>query len=124
MPILDDSKKGRAKKEHRLDKDFTRAMQKGLWEELKGFILRRSARLLPFNEVKDKMEIWFVRNLGIQNVSIDSIGNCIRFGTPILSRMVTTGSQWPGQRGLKMLKLDPTNMDAMFPWIGEGTWKS
>jgi len=73
MPIFDDSKTRHAKKEHRLDKDFTQAVQKAFWEELKGLILRRSARLLPFDEVKDKLEIWFVRDLGIQNVSIDSI---------------------------------------------------
>jgi len=48
-------------------------MQKAFWEELKAFILRRSTRLLPFDEVKDKLEIWFVRDLGIQIVSIDSI---------------------------------------------------
>jgi len=48
-------------------------MQKAFWEELKGFILRKSTRLLPFDEVKDKLEIWFVRDLGIQTVFIDSI---------------------------------------------------
>ena len=73
MPIFDDSATKNAEKKHRPDVDFSQAMQKAFWEELKGFILRRSTRLLPFDEVKDKLEIWFVRDLGIQTVSIDSI---------------------------------------------------
>ena len=73
MPIFDDSTTRRARKEHLSDADFSQAMQKAFWEEIKGFILRRSTRLLPFDEVKDKLEIWFVRDLGIQIVSINSI---------------------------------------------------
>jgi len=73
MPIFDDSATKNAEKKLRPDVDFSQAMQKAFWEELKGFILRRSTRLLPFDEVKDKLEIWFVRDLGIQIVSIDSI---------------------------------------------------
>jgi hypothetical protein len=73
MLIFDDTTTKRAEKKHRLDSDFSQAMQKAFWEELKGFILRRSTRLLPFDEVKDKLEIWFVRDLGIRIVYIDSI---------------------------------------------------
>ena len=73
MPIFDDTTTKRAEKKHRLDSDFSQAMQKAFWEELKGFILRRSTRLLPFDEVKDKLEIWFVRDLGIRTISINSI---------------------------------------------------
>jgi len=73
MPIFDDSKTRRANKEHRLDEDFSRAMQKAFWDELKGFINRKSPRLLPFEEVKDKLEIWFVRDKGIQTVPVDGI---------------------------------------------------
>ena len=73
MPIFDDSATKNAENKHRPDVDFSQAMQKAFWEELKGFILRRSTPLLPFDKVKDKLEIWFVRDLGIQIVSIDSI---------------------------------------------------
>jgi len=73
MPIFDDSTTKEAEKKHQLDVDFSKAMQKAFWEELKAFILRRSIRLLPFDEVKDKLEIWFVRDLGLQTVPIDSI---------------------------------------------------
>jgi len=73
MPIFDDSATKNAEKKHRPDVDFSQAMQKAFWEEIKGFILRRSTWLLPFDKVKDKLEIWFVRDLGVQIVSIDSI---------------------------------------------------
>ena len=73
MPVFDDSTTKRAEKKHRLDVDFSQAMQKAFWEKLKGFILRKSTRLLPFDEVKNKLEIWFVRDLGIQTVFIDRI---------------------------------------------------
>ncbi len=73
MPIFDDTTIRQASKEHRFDIDFSQAMQKAFWGELKGFILRRSTKLLPFEEVKDRLEIWFARDLGIQSISIDSI---------------------------------------------------
>ena len=73
MPLFDDRTTKRAKKEHRADTDFIQARQKAFWDEIKGFISRRSNRLLPFDEVKDKLEVCFVRDLGVQTVPIDSI---------------------------------------------------
>jgi hypothetical protein len=73
MPLFDDRTTKRAKKEHRADTDFIQARQKAFWDEIKGFISRRSNRLLPFEEVKDKLEVCFVRDLGVQTVPIDSI---------------------------------------------------
>lgn len=73
MSLFDDRTTKRAKKEHRADTDFIQARQKAFWDEIKGFISRRSNRLLPFDEVKDKLEVCFVRDLGVQTVPIDSI---------------------------------------------------
>ena len=73
MRIFDDSRLQQANKEHQSDIDFSLAMQKAFWDELKGFILRKSTRLLPFDEVKDKLEIWFVQDLGTKTVIVDSI---------------------------------------------------
>lgn len=73
MSLFDDSTTREARNNHQPDIDFSQAMQKAFWEEVKGFIMRRSNRLLPFDEVKDKLEIWFVRDLGLKAVSIDSI---------------------------------------------------
>ena len=73
MTLFDDSTSKRANKEHQLDIDFTRAMYKAFKEELKGFLLRKSRRLLPFDQIKDKLEISFTRNLGVQEIAIDNI---------------------------------------------------
>ncbi|MFH1933700.1 MAG: hypothetical protein ABIN18_19255, partial [Pseudomonadota bacterium] len=73
MPLFDDSKTRSANKIHQLGSDFSKAMKKAFWDELKGFINRKSTRLLPFDEVKDKLEIWFVQDLGTQTVIVDSI---------------------------------------------------
>ena len=73
MALFDDKTTRRAQKELQTDNDFSLARQKAFWDEIKGFITRKSTRLLPFDEVKDKLEICFTRELGIQTVSIDSI---------------------------------------------------
>ena len=73
MTLFDDETTRRADKKHKFDDNFTRAMQKAFMEDLRGFLKRKSRKLLPFEEVKDKLEIWFARDLGIQNVLIDSI---------------------------------------------------
>ena len=73
MPLFEDKTTRRAKEEHQLDSDFDSAMYKAFKEELKGFLLRKSRRLLPFEQVKDKLEIWFVRDRGIQAVPIENI---------------------------------------------------
>ena len=73
MPLFEDETTRRANEEHQLDIDFDSAMYKAFKEELKGFLLRKSRRLLPFELVKDKLEIWFARNMGIQTVPIENI---------------------------------------------------
>ena len=73
MTLFDDETTRRANIKHKFDDNFTRAMQKAFMEDLRGFLKRKSRKLLPFEEVKDKLEIWFARDLGIQNVLIDSI---------------------------------------------------
>ncbi len=73
MALFDDRTTKRAKKEHRADNDFSQARQKAFWDEIKGFLARKSTRLLPFDEVKDKLEVCFVRDLGVQTVPIGSI---------------------------------------------------
>lgn len=73
MTLFEDKTTRRANEEHQLDIDFDSAMYKAFKEELKGFLLRKSRRLLPFELVKDKLEIWFTRNMGIQAVPIENI---------------------------------------------------
>lgn len=73
MALFEDKTTRRANKEHQLDIDFDSAMYNAFKEDLKGFLLRQSRRLLPFERVKDRLEIWFARDMGIQTVPIDHI---------------------------------------------------
>ncbi|MBW2537978.1 MAG: hypothetical protein JRE27_00010 [Deltaproteobacteria bacterium] len=73
MTLFDDETTRRANRKQQFDDNFTRAIQKAFMEDLKGFLKRKSHRLLPFEEVKEKLEIWFARDLGIQNIPIDDI---------------------------------------------------
>ncbi|NOX35092.1 MAG: hypothetical protein GXP56_15420 [Deltaproteobacteria bacterium] len=52
---------------------FSKAISKAFIQELKGLLLRRSKRLLPFDEVKEKLELWYGKDLGIKSVPLDSI---------------------------------------------------
>ena len=59
MTLFDDETSRRANRKQQFDDNFTRAMQKAFMEDLKGFLKLKSRRLLPFEEVKEKLEIWF-----------------------------------------------------------------
>jgi hypothetical protein len=116
MALFDDRTTKRAKKEHRADTDFSQARQKAFWDEIKGFLLRKSTRLLPFDEVKNKLEVCFIKDLGIQTIPTicGTVGkrwtkpimpnkvfpqwHYTRYVMPISSRMVTTESQWLGPK--------------------------
>jgi len=55
------------------DLKFSQAMSRGFYEELTGWFTRRSHRLIPFEEVKEKLDLWFVTDIGIQSVQLDAI---------------------------------------------------
>lgn len=73
MSLFNDEINKKADKTHQLDNDFSDAMHEAFKEELKGFLLRKSFRLLPFEEVKEKLEICFLQDSGIQSVPLESI---------------------------------------------------
>lgn len=73
MRIFDDRRTREAEKAHQPDTDFSRALQKAFMAELSGFLRRKPKHLLPFEKVQDSLQIWFVRNLGLQTVPLDAI---------------------------------------------------
>jgi len=73
MALFNSKKALEAEAQDRSDKIFTKAMTKALGEEIRGVFLRRSMGLLPFEEVKEKLELWFATDLGIKNIPIDAI---------------------------------------------------
>ena len=73
MTLFENKTTQHTNEEHQLDIDFDSAKYNAFKEELRGFLLRKSRRLLPFERVKDKLEIWFARDIGIQAVPIENI---------------------------------------------------
>lgn len=55
------------------DAVFSRAMSRALARELKDQLLRRSRHLLPFDEVRERLELWYGRDIGRQTVPLDAI---------------------------------------------------
>ncbi len=55
------------------DMAFSKAVSKAFALELKDLLLRRSKRLLPFEEVRERLELWYGSELGIRTVPIESI---------------------------------------------------
>ena len=52
---------------------FSKAMSKAVSLELRDQLLRRSRRLLPFDDIKERLELWYGRDIGIQSVPMDAI---------------------------------------------------
>lgn len=73
MALFNDKTDKEAALKAKSDIAFSRALSKAFAQELKDLLLRRSKRLLPFDEVKEKLELWYVRDLGLKSVPLDSI---------------------------------------------------
>ncbi len=73
MGIFNDKTEKEATSKHHSDMAFSRAISKAFIQELKDLLLRRSKRLLPFDDVKEKLELWYGRDLGVQSVPLKSI---------------------------------------------------
>lgn len=73
MALYDEKTTREATSRHQSDRVFSKALSRGFMEELQRLLLKRSQRLLPFDEVKEKLELWYVEDLGLRSVPIDSI---------------------------------------------------
>ena len=73
MSLFNDKINKEADKAHQLDTDFLDAMHQAFKEELKGYLLRKSFRLLPFEEIREKLEICFLQESGIQSIPLERI---------------------------------------------------
>ena len=62
-----------ATSKYKSDIAFSKAISKAFIQELKDLLLKKSRRLLPFDDVKEKLELWYVKALGLKSVPLDSI---------------------------------------------------
>jgi hypothetical protein len=80
MALFESKIQRKADRSHQEDEAFSRAVQKGFMEEMTGFLMQKSKKLLPFDKVSEELEVYFVQDLGIQSVDLDSIiGSVGRF---------------------------------------------
>ncbi len=98
MTLFDDSTTREANRKHQSDLAFSKAISKGFMQELKHLLKLRSERLLPFDEVKDKLELWYVKELGVRSVPIASVigsqGRYRSFTRNFLPLQETLRSRW------------------------------
>ena len=73
MELFNDKTTEEATSRHNSDVAFSKAISKAFIQELKDLLLRRSKRLLPFDEVKEKLELWNVKDLGLKSVPLGAI---------------------------------------------------
>ena len=73
MALFDDKMDPEVASKFSSDIAFSKAISKAFVQELKGVLLRKSQRLIPFDEVKERLELWYVRDVGIHSVPLDSI---------------------------------------------------
>lgn len=73
MKISDKGVSREAVSKYQSDKAFSKAISKAAAGDLKNLLLRRSRRLLPFEEVKEKLELWYGKELGVRTVPLDAI---------------------------------------------------
>ncbi len=80
------------------DLKFSKAISKGFYEELTGWFTRRSHRLIPFEDVKEKLDLWFITDIGIQTVRLDAIigsqGRYQNFTRHFFPREESLRSRW------------------------------
>ncbi|MCD4676606.1 MAG: hypothetical protein K8S18_11530 [Desulfobacula sp.] len=73
MSLFDDKYDKEVSSKARADIAFSKAISKAFVQELKALLFRRSKKLLPFDDVKEKLELWYGKNIGVKTVPLNSI---------------------------------------------------
>ncbi len=55
------------------DLAFSKARSKAFTQELKDLLLRRSKQLLPFDDVKERLELWHGKDIGLKSIPLNAI---------------------------------------------------
>lgn len=73
MTVFDDKHDKEMSSKERADIAFSKAISKAFIQELKDLLLRRSKKLLPFDDVKERLELWCVQDIGVKTIPLNSI---------------------------------------------------
>ncbi|MCG8636282.1 MAG: hypothetical protein MI863_20790 [Desulfobacterales bacterium] len=73
MGTFDDKQRKELSSKTQADIAFSKAMSKAVTQELKDHLLRRSKKLLPFDDIKERLQLWYGKDIGIRRVPLASI---------------------------------------------------
>ncbi|MCP4718504.1 MAG: hypothetical protein GY860_03520 [Desulfobacteraceae bacterium] len=73
MGLFEDKHSKEVASKYKSDIAFSKARSRAFTQELKDLLLRRSKRLLPFDEIKEKFELWYGKDIGLMSVPLDLI---------------------------------------------------
>lgn len=73
MSLFDEKPSKEISSSARADIAFSKAISKGFVQELKALLSRRSKKLLPFDDVKERLELWYGKEIGVKTVPLNSI---------------------------------------------------
>jgi hypothetical protein len=73
MDLFSDKQNKEVTSKYKSDIAFSRAISRAFAQELKDLLFRRSKRLLPFDEIKEKLDLWYGKEIGLKSVPLGSI---------------------------------------------------
>ncbi len=73
MDLFDDTPNKEVTSKYKSDIAFSKAISRAFTQELKDLLLRRSKHLLPFDEIKEKLDLWYGKDIGLVSVPLGSI---------------------------------------------------
>ncbi len=73
MSTFDDKQIKELSSKTQADIAFSKAMSKAVSQELKDQLLRKSKKLLPFDDIKERLQLWYGKDIGIRRVPLASI---------------------------------------------------
>jgi hypothetical protein len=73
MALFNDKQNKEVTSKYKSDIAFSKAISRAFAQELKDLLLRRSKRLLPFDEIKEKLDLWYGKEIGLKSVPLGSI---------------------------------------------------
>jgi len=73
MALFNDTPNKEVTSQYKSDIAFSKAISTAFAQELKDLLLRRSKHLLPFDEIKEKLDLWYGKDIGLKSVPLCSI---------------------------------------------------
>ncbi len=70
MDLFNDKQNKEVTSKYKSDIAFSKAISRAFAQELKDLLFRRSKHLLPFDEIKEKLDLWYGKDIGLKSVPL------------------------------------------------------